>query len=44
MYEGRFLTMADDAYSATDDGAHEAFIQKQMVNTFCDGLYHDHLK
>lgn len=46
MYAERMLSVAEDAYPAEsgfDRNTHD-LIQKQMVDSFCDGLYHDYLR
>ena len=43
FYSERLLRLAEDAYTAPFDEKEYAFIQKQFVDIFCDGLIYDYL-
>ncbi|KAK3108899.1 hypothetical protein FSP39_018195 [Pinctada imbricata] len=44
LYSERLLRLAEDAYTAPFDETEYAFIQKQLVDIFCDGLFYDYLR
>ena len=44
FYSERLLRLAEDAYTAPFDEKEYAFIQKQLVDIFCDGLIYDYLR
>ena len=46
MYSERLLRVAEDAYPPNTQETDEArkLVQKQLVDIFCDGLFHDYLR